>query len=310
MNLVEVKYDSDEERNLVALTVTAISQQIDEKLPAGRVVPQHTDAGHFYAIYDKADGTHSAVYESVSKKINAVKDESIQNFSMNEALRTVEAGLGGIVVNGQIDLMKATDLLFKAKHSARDVMRNAGAIGTAIHDRREEYMQDWIDLNTIEQRPDINDYIRPDDDPRLVAGMNGLEKFIIENRYVPIRTEVMVYSHTFKTAGMLDDIGIMFKKNRKRGGNWRFVLMDLKTSNQFKAHYWLQVAMYYLMFLENTGLKPDDSLILKVFKDRPVYKLEYLKKMPRLVAGVKNVFKVEELMKFIKLERKTKTYKI
>jgi len=260
----------------------------------------HTANGHFYQV------PTGVVYPSVTGKLGYVKDESIQNFAMNEALRYIEEHMHEVIVNGKIDMMKAIDLFVEAKKTPSGMLHAAADIGTRIHDRREEFFQRWIDQGApAPLRPDIHDFCRIDDDKRIHAGMLGLDKFVREYKYIPIRTEVMVYSDKHQVAGMLDDIGIMWHKPKgARKGKWMLTLMDLKTSNQMKAHYWLQVAMYHLMFEDLTGLKPQLDVILKLNKDLPEFKLEYLKNIRVLKAGVKSVLKTASVMEHIKSARK------
>lgn len=269
-----------------------IRQVIDEALPPGAVVPQHTADGHFYGV------PSGGVYPSVTGKLGHIKDESIQNFAMNSALKYIEEHMHETIVDGQVDLIKAIELFDEAKKTPSGLLHAAGDIGSKIHDRREEYFQAWIDSDQVD-RPNIRTFIREDDDKRLVACMLGLDKFLFETNYIPIRCEVMVYSDKYNIAGMLDDIGIM-----KHNGKWVLTLMDLKTSNQMKAHYWLQVAMYHMMFRDLTGLKPKRNIICKVNKDYPEYKLEELAGMPKLIKGAKSVLQTGEVMEFIKEQRK------
>lgn len=276
--------------------VDHVRGMIDRALPPGTVVPQHTADGHFYGV------PSGAVYPSVTGKLGAVKDESIQNWAMNEALRHVQENLPSIIgLDGKIDMIRAIDLIEMAKATPRILLKEAGDIGTMIHDRREKYFQDWIDSGALyEDRPDISLYYdRDNDDSRLIAGMLGIERFVTAHRYIPIRTEVMVYSNQFKVAGMLDDIGILDIRNRRR-----LALIDLKTSNQFKAHYWLQVALYYLMFYENTGIKPSYVGILKVDKNMPKYSIETVKDMNKMMKAARSVLRVYDFMEEIKQMRK------
>jgi hypothetical protein len=265
---------------------------IDLALPPGAVVPRHTERGHFYQV------PSSGVYPSVTGKLGHVKDESIQNFAMNTALQYVSDNMHTVIKDGKIDMMGAIDMLADAAKAPTGLLHAAGDIGTAIHDRREEYFQAWIDSDKLE-RPVIRDFLHDGDDSRLVSCILGFDKFLTENTYIPIRCEVMVYSDEHKVAGMLDDIGLMMYK-----GKWVLTLMDLKTSNQMKAHYWLQVAMYNMMFSELTGLIPDRNIILKVNKDYPDYKVEELQGIDKLVEGAKSVLKTAETMEFIKGARK------
>jgi hypothetical protein len=275
--------------------VSDMRDAIDRALPPGAVVPQHTSEGHFYGV------PSGAVHSSVTGKLNAVKDESIQNWTMNLAVQFVEDNIPRIIRDdGGIDLIKAAELFDSARKHPRLALQAAGDIGTQVHDRREKYFQYWIDSNVITGiRPPISLFMKKDDDPRLTAGMLALDKFLEKTGYIPIRTEVMVYSDKYEVAGMLDDIGIM-----KHNGKWRLTLLDLKTSNQMKAHYWLQVALYHMMFKEITGITPAVNCILKVNKEYPTYTLEIISNMRRVVSGAKNVLKVYDLMQFIKGERK------
>lgn len=267
---------------------------IDLSLPPGAVVPQHTADGHFY-------GTPSGnVYPSVTGKLSTVKDESIQNWNMNEALRFVEQNLPRLIKDGQIHIPSAIDLFAEAQRVPKGLLHAAGDIGTKVHDRREKYFQAWIDSGKItDWRPDVREFYDDSDDPRLICGMLGLEKFLNDTGYIPIRTEVMVYSDRYKVAGMLDDIGVI-----RHNGYWKLALMDVKTSNQMKAHYWLQVALYHMMFKDLVGVKPDVNFILKLKKDVPEYDIEYIHNITKVVAGAKNVLKVADTMDFIKSKRK------
>lgn len=277
----------------IALYVRQVRELIDQALPAGSVVPQHTADGHFYGV------PSGAVYPSVTGKLNAVKDESIQSWSVNQAVSYIENNLPATVVDGKVHLVRAAELFDAAKKEPRVQLRAAGDIGTQVHDRREQYFQHWIDSDVIDTRPHMSLFMRPDDDPRLTAGLLALDKFLNDTGYIPIRTEVMVYSNKYKVAGMLDDIGLM-----RNGKNWSLTLLDLKTSNQMKAHYWLQVALYNMMFKDITGLKPHHNIILKVSKDLPEYKIEEISEMHRVIAGAKHVLQVYDTMEFIKAKRK------
>jgi len=304
--------------NEVHLLATAVATQIDEKLPPGAVTPRHTGDGHFYGV------PSGNVYPSVTGVISVIKDRSIQNFDMNEAMRYVEANIKGCVVDGSLDMMKTIDLLHNAKKASRNIFKDAGDIGTQIHDRREEYFQQWIDTGS---RPSIFDYIKEDDDPRLKSGMRGVSLFCDETEYIPIRTEVMVYSDRYKLAGMLDDIGIINTVKRKGDRNcahdllyeqyitrcikcdmkkaWEVCMMDLKSSNQFKDSYYYQVSIYYMMFKEITGLITDRNFILKVSKDNGKYKTEELTNMRSLVAGAKKIIAAADAVDKVKDLRKT-----
>jgi hypothetical protein len=308
---------------LVHRCIQAIQDTIDNALPPGAVVPRHTDEGHFYGV------PSGGVYPSVTGVIGYVKDPSIQQFDMNEALRYVEKNLHTCVTDGDLDYMKVMDMLYAAKKAPKGVLMDAADIGTKIHDRREKYFQDWIDTK---QRPNVADYFSTSaDDSRLVSAMLALSRFCDEQGYIPIRTEVLVYSDRYKLAGQLDDIGMVNTIIRKGDPTckhnfwydglktrcdkcdmkreWQFCLTDLKSSNQFKDSYYLQVALYYMMFVELTNLKPQRNFILKVSKTDGSYKIEELKRINRLVSGGKRVIEAAEAVSRVRDIRKTSTTK-
>lgn len=313
----------EQQDKLVLQRIHEVRDAIDKALPPGSVVPRHTDEGHFYGV------PNGKVYPSVTGIIGYVKDPSIQQFDMNEALRYVEAHLSEVVVNGEIDLFKAMDLLHEAKKAPKGILMDAADIGTKIHDRREKYYQDWIDTDT---RPDIvNYYDVNQDDVRLVSAMRALGKFCDEHEYIPIRCEMLVYSDKYEIAGTLDDLGMVNtitrvgKKDCQHnlwydGYNtrcdkcdlkrtWQVCLTDLKSSNQFKDSYFLQVALYQMMFVDLTGIKPKRNFILKTSKTDGRYSIEELKKMPSLISQAKKVIMAAQAMSKVKEIRKSSNAK-
>ena len=304
--------------SLVYERVHSTRRAIDDVLPKGAVVPMHTEEGHFYRV------PSGKIYPSVTGRIGYVKDPSIQQFDMNEALRYVEKHISEVVVNGEVDYFKAMDMLHEAKKAPKGVLIDAGDIGTQIHDRREEYYNTWIEAGT---RPDIKDFYDIQiDDQRIVSAMRALGLFCDEQHYIPIKTEMYVYSDKYKTAGQLDDLGmvnsVIRRGDRKCEHNlwyegfvtrcdkcnlkrqWQLALTDLKSSNQFKDSYYLQVALYQMMFVDNTKIKPERNFILKTSKEDGTYKMEELKKMPQLIAGAKKVILAAEAVEKVKEIRK------
>jgi hypothetical protein len=304
----------EQQHRLVLDEVMRYQRIIDQALPPGSVVPRHTHEGHFYGV------PSGGVYPSVTGVISYVKDPSIQLFDMNEALRYVEAHLHHCVTDGDLDYMKVIDMLHEAKKAPRGVLMDAADIGSQIHDRREKYYQDWIYSS---KRPDITQYYDIDkDDQRLVSAMRALGKFCDEEGYVPIRTELLVYSDKYKLAGTLDDIGMvntwLRKGDKKCQHNyiydglvtrcdkcdmkrqWQFCMKDLKSSNQFKDSYYFQVALYNFMFMKLTGLRTQRNFILKVDKTSGVWKTEELKNMPQLIAGAKKIIMAADAVEKIR----------
>lgn len=299
--------------------VEKIQQRVKEALPEGRVVPRHNERGHFYEVLD---GKFPAppIYPSVTGKLQILKDEGLMNYKMNKVLEYMFAHWKEF---NEENIMQHLE---SAERVPADNLSDAGDIGTRCHDYREQIFKDWIASG--KQPNDFLSYIpEVEKDVRAISAMRALKKFVIERDYIPVACEVLVYSHTMKVAGTLDDIGLM--KQVIRPGEkecdgeriidakgyirclkcdikerYQFVLMDLKTSNAFKDHYFFQVALYWDMFRELTGIKPERAFILKLSKEDGTYKIEDLKRPAKIAQYARTMVKTHEGIEFIKSLRK------
>ena len=306
-----------------------IQAVIKESLPESLVVTDHDEKGHWYKVMDGSN----ARYPSVTGKLQILKDQGIAEWKMNRSLDYVFENYN---LFNDSNVMEHLDA---ARKVPVDMFHDAGDIGTDIHDYREKYFRDWI--RTGRCPSDILSYIpKEKEDIRAVSALRALKKFIDDYHYEPIATELLVYSHKLKTAGMLDDLGfvrvtkeegdpncphddIMELDNQngrkpnqykcvKCGYKYRkvLVLIDLKTSNQFKSHYFIQVGLYNTMLRENTGLKVDKGYILKVNKKDGTYKLEDLRQLGRLSSIGRSVIAVNNGLQHIKMLRKNNLKKV
>lgn len=262
-----------------------------EKLPLGSVVSQHTEKEHFYKV------PSGNVYPSVTGKLQILKDEGLMAYKMNRAVDYIAAHREELV-----DPERAMQIFDESKQESEKILRDAGDIGTIIHDARERYFNEWI--RTGERPQDLRRFIPPSvTDVRAISGLRAVEKFCIQEKYQPVISELYVYDEEWETAGALDDIGLL-------GDEETIVLMDLKTSNRFKDHYFFQVAMYWHMFVKLTGVTPERVLILKASKTDGSYKLEELQDLPKLAEYAGHMLKVNEALSFIKGLRKDNQRKV
>ena len=298
------------------LSADEIRIQINKMMPEGSVIAEHTAKGHFYKIMtpDK-DGVIGNVYPSVTGKIQILKDESLINYKMNQAIQYVFRKYK------EFDDSNIMEHLDFASRASADILTDAGDIGTEIHNAREEYFKDWI--KTGGRPASTLDFI-PSDNPdvRMKSALRALQSFVLDHQYVPIATELFVYSHKLKVAGTLDDIGLMKRVVREGNKNCvheivgthclkcdykfkiQFVLMDLKTSNQLKDHYFFQVALYYTMFYKLTGLRPERCFILKLSKEDGTYKIEDLERPSTLASYARSMVRTQNGIQYIKSIRK------
>ena len=311
--------------------LVAIKKQIVKALPPGLVVTEHDERGHWYRINDKEAG--SPLYPSVTGKLQILKDEGLANWKMARALEYIFANFHTFT-NDNI-----MDHIGKAERVSADIFEAAGDIGTFIHGVRELIFNTWIATGERPKvlYPFIDEHIKQEEekgrgglvkDLRAVSAIAALEKFCTDYHYQPIACELMVYSHKWQVAGMLDDLGLMRVEKRKGDPScehdiieaqkqnidrcvkcdakweWALVVIDMKTSNRFKDHFYFQVGMYWRMFVDLTGLRPQHCFIVKLSKENRTYSLEELKRPGTIARYANNLLRVNEGMEMIKSIRK------
>ena len=312
--------------------VNEIRSIINTRLPEGKVVPRHSEKGHFYEVKDFVGAeTTGPIYSSVTGKLQILKDEGLINYKMNRSLDYIFAHFKEFT---DANIMEHIDV---ASRVSQDILMDAGDIGTRIHDLREKIFKEWI--RTGERPLDFVAFIPPEEeDIRTISAIRALERFCKERDYIPVVSELYVYNHKYEIAGALDDIGFI-RRVVKEGLNpecdhkvstlnaglesnfmehngkytciqcglqyvYELCLLDVKTSNQLKDHYFFQVAMYGWMFSDITKLKPKRHFILKLSKEDGTYKIEDLKKPTKLATYAKHMLKTNEGIHFIKTLRK------
>lgn len=307
-------------------SASELKQQIEIALPEGTVVPEHTDRGHFYKVMtpDRLGRTGN-VYPSVTGKLQIIKDESLINYKKNQVIQYVFANYRKFT---DANIMEHLAL---AERVPEDILADAGDVGTRIHNVREEIFKAWMSSG---QRPeDFLSFIKPEEvDVRVKSGIRALQKFCVERDYTPVATELKVYSHDLQVSGTLDDLGLL-REILDAGDEgcehsmlvtakghqcikcpyrycYQFVLMDLKTSNQFKDHYFFQVALYYWMFFKLTGIRPERCVILKVSKEDGTYKLEDLKRPAMLARYSRSMLITNRGIEYIRSLRKDNQKKV
>lgn len=289
-----------------------VRTKILEKVPSGTIKAEHTEDGHFYRM-------GSRVLPSVTKKLKIIKDESLMNWKMNRALDYVFAHYKEFTAE---NVMEQLD---KAKLVPVQEFEEAGDLGSKVHEARYLYFQAWIKENARPESTRLVDYSPSgSQDPRVVSAWRAFMKFLDDYRYEPIVCEMYVGDLALGVGGTLDDIGLISVPVRNGDPECThsmvrlncvkcdfklkktLVLMDLKTSNQYKNHYHLQVALYFYMFVRLTGIRPKQAFILKLSKDDGTYSVEHLTNLPALVRYGKLAVHLDEGLEVIQDLRKKK----
>lgn len=272
-----------------------IRKKINERLPEGSVVTAHDEHGHFYKVMTPDEkGSVGNIYPSVTGKLQILKDESLINYKKNKVINWFFANFERITKENLLEMLS------EAERVPEDILADASDIGTQIHDTRQRIFESWMATSVMPG--DFTSFIEPGAvDIRLRSAIRALEKFCVEHEYFPVATEMFVYDHKLKVGGTLDDLGIM--KDEKTG-KFIFVLMDLKSSNQFKDHYFFQVSMYWEMFCTLVRIKPTRCFILKLSKEDGTYKIEDLKQPQKLAMYAHAMLKTNKAIEYIKALRK------
>ncbi len=286
--------------------IKQLRKRIQDRVKELNVQTKHDDTGHFYFVPE-----HGETYGSVTGLQYIIKDASIELFMKNEALRYIK---------GNFHLMNESNIdehLFHAGQASIVARDNAGSWGTTIHNLREEYFMEWI-LTDTKPTYTVEDLARRDPmaDSKVISGAAGIDKFLEDHFYIPLATEVMVYSPEWGIAGCLDDIGLLPRKVPIEGtdGGYKIehdiVLADLKTSAQYKDFYHVQIAAYYKMFVKLFKIKPKKCFILKASKEHRDYSLEWIEDIKTPIKAVDSLVKLGKELKQIKENRKPKVVQI
>lgn len=270
------------------------------KIPT--VLPEHSDAGHFYRVFP--DNAESELYESVTKKIGFVKDEGLMNWRRDKSVGYIANKIQFDAARDPkywLEIQDIATLVEEAKKVPEDIFHEAGDIGTIIHGYREQYFKLFIKTG---QWP--ANFVVDNKDPRVISGFRGVQRFVQKSGYIPVSTELIVFDRKMGLAGQLDDLGLIPVGHNK----YELVLMDLKTSNYHKDSYHLQVGLYYYMLKKLTGLAPKATFILKVSKLDGTYDLEYIKNVPRAVQVAKRAVALYDDLQYIKDSRKREVINI
>lgn len=299
---------------------------LQEKLPKNSVTTAHTKEGHFYKVGEET-------YPSVTGLLQLIKDEGLMNWKMNRAVDYIFAHYKEFTDE---NILQHLDT---AKIAPAEIFEEAGHIGTFIHDCREAYFKKWIELDEKPQAKPISFIpIVAGEDLRTISALRALEKFVTDYDYWPVACELYVYDSKLKCGGTLDDLGLIRLEKRKgvdpncfhdqrvehpvknkitcmRCGQqitkeFYLTLLDIKTSNQFKDHYFFQVGMYYKMFYQLTGLRPRKTYILKLSKENGIYKLEDLRQPSKLASYAASIMTANKGLQFIKSLRKDNLKKV
>lgn len=249
-------------------TILALRQKIRDKIPQDYLQLKPNVPGHVY--YSPNTG---AEFLSVTTKLHIISNPIFANWRMNRALEFLFDN------HDEITKENLKEWVDKAKAYPEEQFKAAGTFGTKVHAYIHSYFTQWILDNR--QPNSILQFIdgtkgEKEKDFRVWSALRSLEAWVKRNDYIPLASEIIVWSERYHVAGTMDNVGV--DKTGKVG------FPDCKTSNNFSDNYHAQLGAYYGCFYELTKIRGEWGKIVKLDKERGMPEEE-------LVDNLRNCFK-------------------
>lgn len=234
--------------------IEQLRNKIAKAVPQDRLILK---PGEFHVYHDPLTGVD---FKSTTTKLKVISNPIFAGWRMNRALEKYDELIPQIIA-GKITQEEAVKI---AKAYPEEVFKIAGERGTATHGYIDLFLSDWIKTGKKPDRPIIS-YLdgsngQPEEkDFAIWSAVQCAEDWINESGFIPLASEIRVWSTKFQEAGTLDGIGII-------GDD--IVLIDWKTSNELRDDYHLQVGCYYRCFAELTLIQPKYGVIIKLDKQQ------------------------------------------
>jgi hypothetical protein len=233
-------------------TILKLREKIRKCIPQDYLQLKPNTPGHVY--YDPRTG---AEFISVTSKLHIISNPIFAGWRMNRALEYM------FDHKDEINKDNFNDYVKKAKEYPEILFEEAGKFGTKVHGYIHLYFTQWILDNR--QPSSILHFIdgtrtTKETDFRVWSALRSLEAWVNKNGYVPLASEIIVWSQRYHLAGTMDNVGV-----DKTG---RVGFPDWKTSNNFSDNYHAQVGAYYGAFYELTHIRGEWGKIVKLDKER------------------------------------------
>ena len=232
--------------------ILKLRARIREKVPQDTLQLKPNTPFHIY--YNPRTGGE---YISTTTKNRVISSPQFQDWRMNR--------MAEFILDHKDEISKDNfdEWIKKAKEYPETEFKAAGVFGTLCHSYIHKYFIDWI---LRDQQPaSILQYIDGSRGPReenfrVWSVLRSLENWVNANGYIPLASELMLWSDNYNLAGTMDNVGV--DKTGLPG------TPDWKTSNNFRDDYFLQLGSYFGMFYEMTHIRLHWGKIVKLDKDR------------------------------------------
>jgi len=256
--------------------ISEYRKRILEKIPSDLLQAEHTDTHHFYR-YKPTD----ELMISCTAPLNIISNDHLKSWA---AKITAE-----FLVKNWEHFDDKKELIKMATKEHYRIFKDAGDVGTKIHDVVEKYCKEWI--KTGNKPVDIKTFILGEEsDGRVFAGARSFEYYMDETGAIPVFAELIVANPKIGVAGQLDLILLVPSKGKDM---WELILTDVKTSNHMDHDtYALQTANYYDSFVYLTGEKLHRVNILLLDKDKMKYTIGVVPHIKSSVAIYKHALAI------------------
>lgn len=226
-------------------------RKIVEDKVIGKWVAEHDVFGHHYR------NVESGILEDSVTTKNIIEKPHLGPWAAGLAIDFLEKGDNFSLLQTE----RRDEILQAAKLQCRDVLEDAGSIGSIAHDAIEEYIKEWA--KTGKPPKDIRDFLEDKDDYRAWASARAAENAFKKYSVTPIMAEFIVGKEGWG-AGTLDLLVL--------NEDGQLEMWDWKTSNGIDDFYACQISAYTKMFEYMTDLKISKARIFKLDKESDRYK--------------------------------------
>lgn len=209
------------------------------KLYNGDITLEFNETTHTYTIDDK-------IIYGVTSIVGVLDKPALIYWAVGKAIEFLQRALKPGMI---IDEVNLPSLLEGAKTAHRKHLKDAGDIGTAVHEYLEKYLKAGINKEKLPELP-VNKNIR--------AGVKAVIDWAKENNVKFLASERKIYSKKYGYAGTLDALAEV---------NGKLAIVDFKTSNGIYDDMFLQTAAYARAIEEEDGKKIEECWILRIPKD-------------------------------------------
>lgn len=254
-----------------------------------RILPAHTEAGHFYERED-----NGRVAASVTTKLGFVSKGYLYKWYAKMAVEHVRENLSRLLAGDASVLDDAQ----RAGEKSRD---DSAGIGTTAHGAIDNYCSHWIHGNARPRRS-ASDFLVEGANGAEIAACRSFDKFLDENEVIPLASELKIWYENGRDcyAGTIDTVllalttykgragerrclhdyssqpsGIWWCSKCKREAQPRLILGDVKTSNTIKGkdEYAHQTVAYAKAIEKALGDHIDDIWVIRFGKAYAEYEV-------------------------------------